>query len=113
MFTDYNAIESRLIARHQNYQASVNHRVQNLEKQLFSKVIHNPQANIKAQQVSAQRAANNQVRPGSQANELMKSIQAQFFEVHKRYKENARKKAAENESIYKLLESIKKVFAAS
>ena len=59
---------------------------------------------MQAEKLAAYRATNGGIRPDSIAAEQMKSIQAQLFEVHKRYKTAKRKKALENENIFRLLE---------
>ncbi len=110
MFTDYNSIANKIIPKNQQFNKSVN---SNIDKQVFSKIINNPNHRAQAEKLAAYKASNSGIKPNSQAAEQMKSIQAQLFEIHKKYKSYARKKAAQNENIFKLLEKIKNIVAAS
>ncbi|NQY79953.1 MAG: hypothetical protein HRT47_06545 [Candidatus Caenarcaniphilales bacterium] len=110
MFTDYNSIANKIIPKSQQFNKAAS---LNVDKQVFSNIINNPNHRAQAEKLAAYRASNGEIKPNSQAAEQMKSIQAQLFEVHKKYKSYARKKAAQNEKVFKLLEKIKNIVAAS
>ncbi len=118
MFTDYIKVEHRIIPRNYIYSAEAvaPPRIRALEEKLGT---INPEFNLQLkqkintakQEINAQRAANIEVKPGSQAHEVMKSIQSQMFEVHKTDKKKTIKTI--NPVTFKLLDSVKKVFAIS
>ena len=118
MFTDYIKLEHRIVPRNYIYSADAvaPPRIRALEEKLGA---INPDFNVQLkekisstkQSITAQKTANAQVKPGSQSHEVMKSIQAQMFEVHKG--PGKKKIKTINATSFKLLDSVKKIFAVS
>lgn len=110
MFTDYNSIENKIIPSNHKLRRAVS---VDAGKQVFSRILNNPNHRAQAEKLAIYRVSNYDNKINSLAAEQMRSIQAQLFEVHKKYKSYERKKSAQNEKVFKLLEKIKNIVAAS